>query len=94
MAMYGILKKHPELTFADLERCFRRFGSDNHLVARPAPASPGLKARYLGKGQPSPYWIWVSLNGEAEYDLTLLELGRTDQENLEALKECGVLMPE
>jgi len=91
-AMIALMKDDPSLTLADMEREFRQMGSHTYLVAMHggAPVSD-MEIRTL-EGRIAKHWVYICLYGEVEAEGLLEAWGRTPEENLTDLRECGFLV--
>jgi hypothetical protein len=88
------LIRDTNLDFSYFERRMRILGlSHPHLVSIPARLAP-KEVRVVGPRGPDSGWLWVCLNGEAERDAKLLEIGTTAEANIAALADTGVLVTD
>ncbi|HVJ65333.1 MAG TPA: hypothetical protein VM901_08770 [Bdellovibrionota bacterium] len=88
---------NPNLDFHYFERFIRKNNLRLFLVASSEriPANYSIdftrEAQRLARG-PAKYYLWIGVNGSAETAEYLRFLGITAEENLERLKDTGVLM--
>lgn len=93
--MISMMKEDSLLNFAVFHKRFRKIGSLIYLVAVPRQyLHQDLDIRSINSENPPGYFLWVCLWGELEYNLELERYGLTQKQNLENLKNCGVLIPK
>lgn len=89
-----LLREDPDLNLLDIETAFRAIGSKTtYLVAMPkAMITPERKVKAVHlSGAPADYALWICLNGPDDLLKTLSSFGLTREQNLDALRVCGVM---
>lgn len=92
-AILVVLRRHPKMTFADFESRLRAIGSNTYLVARPRgyrPVLGDLDVRFLDNKR-APFYLVVCIHGTQERDNQLAVWKFSAAQNMDALKQCGVL---
>lgn len=87
-----LLGEDPDLNMLDIENALRNIGSKTtYLVAMPKEKMPkGIKAVHTS-GAPADYALWICLNGPDDLIGALGRFGLTKEQNLDALRVCGMM---
>jgi len=83
-----------KLTLPQIENQLRELKTDIFLLAAPKEqCTPNTTPINMQTKEPTPYWIWICVNGHHAATLTMKEFGIVDvADNLKKLEDTGFLV--
>lgn len=92
MLLVRVMQRVPETGFQQFERRLRRLRSRSFLAANPNQVT-GYRFIDVRSGQPTPYFLWICLNGLDEFNRHIRNFGwESYEDNFRRLAETGIMV--